>query len=133
MISLLFFTRSSVAEQDLSGRAGRELAVRGESRGHQWGLKWPPMGTFSWPPSPQRLAKIIRSQWTIENRLHFVRDTAFAEDASKVRSGRGPDNMAPRSFAINQLRTAGHTNIAAGLRNMSYAPFQRPLDLIGLN
>ncbi|WP_327580402.1 hypothetical protein [Streptomyces sp. NBC_00145] len=51
MISLLFFTRSSLAEQDLSGRAGRNLAVRGESRGHQWGGKWPPMGSLSWPPS----------------------------------------------------------------------------------
>jgi predicted transposase YbfD/YdcC len=83
--------------------------------------------------SPQRLAKIIRSQWTIENRLHFVRDTTFREDASKIRTGHGPENMATlRSFAINQLRTAGHTNIAAGLREMSYEPFTRPLDLIGL-
>ncbi|MFF0227095.1 ISAs1 family transposase [Streptomyces sp. NPDC004629] len=83
--------------------------------------------------SPQRLAKIIRSQWTIENRLHFVRDTTFAEDASKVHTGHGPENMATlRSFAINQLRIAGHTNIAAGLREMSYEPFTRPLALIGL-
>ncbi|WP_406723573.1 hypothetical protein WJ438_01235 [Streptomyces sp. GD-15H] len=51
MISLLFFTRSSLAEQDLSGRAGRYLAVRGETRGHQWGRKWPPMGSLPWPPS----------------------------------------------------------------------------------
>ncbi|WP_411089136.1 ISAs1 family transposase [Streptomyces sp. 061-3] len=29
--------------------------------------------------SPQRLAKIVHSQWVIENRLHFVRDTTFAE------------------------------------------------------
>ena len=53
----------------------------------------------------------------IENRLHFVRDTTFREDASKIRTGHGPENMATlRSFAINQLRDAGHTNIAAGLR-----------------
>jgi hypothetical protein len=37
-----------------------------------------------------------------------------------------------RSFAINQLRAAGHTNIAAGLREMSYEPFALPLALIGL-
>lgn len=83
--------------------------------------------------SPQRLAKIIRSQWVIENRLHFVRDTAFREDASKVHTGRGPENMATlRSFAINCLRAAGHHNIAAGLREMSYEPFTRPLTLLGL-
>jgi predicted transposase YbfD/YdcC len=84
--------------------------------------------------SPQRLGQLARSQWVIENRLHFVRDTTFAEDASKIRTGHGPDNMATlRSFAINVLRAAGHTNIAAGIREMSYEPFRRPLDLLGLN
>jgi predicted transposase YbfD/YdcC len=84
--------------------------------------------------SPQRLAKIIRSQWAIENRLHFVRDTAFREDASKVHTEHGPENMATlRSFAINRLRAAGHNNIAAGLREMSYEPFTRPLALLGLS
>ena len=84
--------------------------------------------------SPERIAKIVRSQWVIENRLHFVRDTAFREDASKVRTGHGPENMATlRSFAINQLRAAGHTNIAAGLREMSLRPFERPLTLLGLS
>ncbi|WP_234367286.1 ISAs1 family transposase [Streptomyces pluripotens] len=83
--------------------------------------------------SPERIAKIVRSQWIIENRLHFVRDTAFAEDASTVRTGHGPDNMATlRSFAINTLRASGHANIAAGLREMSYDGFRRPLDLLGL-
>jgi predicted transposase YbfD/YdcC len=81
--------------------------------------------------SPERLAMIVRSQWTIENRLHFVRDTTFVEDASKVRTDHGPENMATlRSFAIYQLRAAGRANIAAGLGEMSYEPFRRPLDLL---
>lgn len=84
--------------------------------------------------SPERLAKIARSQWTIENRLHFVRDTTFAKDASKVHTEHGPENMATlRSFAINCLRAASHHNIAAGLREMSYEPFTRPLALLGLH
>ncbi|WP_327241110.1 ISAs1 family transposase [Streptomyces sp. NBC_01320] len=83
--------------------------------------------------SPQRLGQLARSQWTIENRLHFVRDTTFREDASKVRTGHGPDNMASlRNLAINTLRDAGHSNIAAGLRHASYEPFTRPLDLLGI-
>jgi predicted transposase YbfD/YdcC len=83
--------------------------------------------------SPQRLGKLARSQWTIENRLHFVRDTAFAEDASKIRTGHGPENMATlRNLAINTLRQHGHHNIAAGLRHTSYEPFSRPLDLLGI-
>ncbi|MFF2819600.1 ISAs1 family transposase [Kitasatospora cineracea] len=83
--------------------------------------------------SPQRLGQLARSQWTIENRLHFVRDTAFAEDASKIRTGHGPENMATlRNLAINTLRAAGHRNIAAGIRHTSYEPFIRPLDLLGI-
>lgn len=38
-----------------------------------------------------------------------------------------------RSFAINQLRAAGHTHLAAGLRRMSLRPFERPLTLFGLS
>ena len=82
-------------------------------------------GLTSHQASPERLAKIVRSQWTIENRLHFVRDTTFAEDAWKVRTGHGPENMATlRNFAINRLCAEGHANIAAGLREMSYEPFR---------
>ncbi|MFE7359056.1 ISAs1 family transposase [Streptomyces sp. NPDC057543] len=69
--------------------------------------------------STERIAEIVRLQWVIENRLHFVRDTAYGEDASEIRTGHGPENMAAlRSFAINQLRATGHTNIAAGFREM---------------
>ncbi|WP_329449183.1 ISAs1 family transposase (plasmid) [Streptomyces sp. NBC_01426] len=83
--------------------------------------------------SPQRLSRLARSQWTIENRLHFVRDTTFGEDASKIRTGHGPENMAAlRNLAINTLRQHGHRNIAAGLRHASYDPFNRPLDLLNI-
>jgi predicted transposase YbfD/YdcC len=82
--------------------------------------------------SPQAIGQLARAQWGIEA-VHHVRDTTFGEDASKIRTGHGPENMATlRSFAISTLRTAGHHSIAAGLREVSYAPFTRPLDLIGL-
>ncbi|MBB5792142.1 hypothetical protein HDA41_000106 [Streptomyces caelestis] len=68
----------------------------------------------------------------IENRLDFVRDTAFRDDSSKIRTGHGPENMATlRSFAINRLRTAGHVDIAAALRTTALRPYGRPLTLIG--
>lgn len=89
---------------------------------------------------PRRLTDITlstsvaRSQRTIENRLHFVRDTAFYEDASKIRTGHGSENMATlRSLAINTLREHGHRNIAAGLRHVSYDPFNRPLELLNIS
>ncbi|KOU52326.1 hypothetical protein ADK54_07745 [Streptomyces sp. WM6378] len=81
---------------------------------------------------PAALGKIARSQWGIEA-VHHVRDVTFSEDASKVRTGHGPANMATfRNLAINTLRTAGYTNVAAGLRETSYEPFTRPLDLLKL-
>ncbi|WP_326592068.1 ISAs1 family transposase [Streptomyces sp. NBC_01294] len=83
--------------------------------------------------SPQRIGHLARWQWVIENQVHFVRDTAFTEDASKIRTGHGPENMATlRNTAINTLRAAGHLSIAAGLREVSYAPFTHPLDLLGV-
>lgn len=83
--------------------------------------------------SPQAIGRLARSQRVIENRLHFVRDTAFLEDASKIRTGHGPENMATlRNLAINVLRQNGHTNIAAGLRHISYDAFGRPLSLLGI-
>lgn len=67
--------------------------------------------------SPQRLGQLAVSHWTTENRLHFVCDTTFAEDTSKIRTRRGPENMPTlRSLAINTLRKHGRCNIAAGLR-----------------
>ncbi|WP_272902854.1 hypothetical protein [Streptomyces sp. BA2] len=35
-----------------------------------------------------------------------------------------------RNLAINKLHEHGHTNIAAGLREVPYEPFTRPLDLL---
>ncbi|MGP3691135.1 ISAs1 family transposase [Streptomyces sp. IBSNAI002] len=78
--------------------------------------------------SPQLIGRIARTLWGIEA-IHHVRDTTFAEDASKIRTGHGPENMATlRNLAINTLRDAGHHNIAARLREVSYTPFTHPID-----
>jgi len=66
--------------------------------------------------SPARLADWIRGHWGIEA-LHHLRDTTFAEDASKVRVGTAPRAMASlRNLAIGILHAHGHRNIAAALR-----------------
>ncbi|MEU2159358.1 ISAs1 family transposase [Streptomyces sp. NPDC019396] len=58
--------------------------------------------------SPEKIARLVRSQWVIENRLHFIRDVTFHEDRSQVRTGHGPENMATlRNLAINKLREHG--------------------------
>ena len=66
---------------------------------------------------PRLLAGWIRSHWTIENCLHWVRDVTEGEDHSSVRTGHGPQIMAAlRNLVITALRLAGVTNIAAALR-----------------
>jgi predicted transposase YbfD/YdcC len=48
---------------------------------------------------------LVRGHWGIENRLHWVLDVTFHEDASRIRSGDAPQNMAVvRHIALNLLR-----------------------------
>jgi predicted transposase YbfD/YdcC len=68
-----------------------------------------------------RLLTLVRGHWAIENRLHYVRDVTFGEDASQVRRGAAPQVMAAlRNVVIGLLRQAGWTNIAAGLRHYAW-------------
>ncbi len=53
--------------------------------------------------SPERLARLVRSQWLIENKLHYVRDVAYGEDSSQVRTGHGLQNIATPRIRCLQL------------------------------
>ena len=82
--------------------------------------------------SPRRLLDLNRGHWTIENRLHWVRDVTFDEDRSQVRKGAGAQVMAAlRNLAIGLLRRAGASNIAAALRHCA-RHVKKALRLIGL-
>ena len=82
--------------------------------------------------SPARLADYLRGHWAIENGLHYVRDTTFAEDAPQVRVGTGPNVMAClRNLAIGVLSRAGPVNLAAALRHHARDP-ARSLTTLGI-
>jgi predicted transposase YbfD/YdcC len=82
--------------------------------------------------SPSRLADLIRGHWAIENGLYNVRDVTFAEDASQVRTGAGPQVMAClRNLVIGALSRAGPVNVAVALRHHARDPY-RPLATFGI-
>ena len=59
----------------------------------------------SLPPDAALLGQAIRAHWGVENRLHWVLDVQFREDASLVRVGEGAHNLAVlRHLALNLLR-----------------------------
>jgi predicted transposase YbfD/YdcC len=71
----------------------------------------------------EHIAEVIRGHWSIENRLHWVRDVVFAEDHSQIRTGTGPAVMATlRNLAVSLHRLTGATNIAAACRHLSRHP-----------
>lgn len=79
---------------------------------------------------PEELATWVQGHWSIENKVHFVRDTTYAEDASRVRTGSGPRVMASlRNTAISLLRLLGWTSIVSANRYMA-RNMQRPIDLL---
>lgn len=70
---------------------------------------------------PARWNEWIRAHWRIENGSHYVRDTAFAEDASRIR--KNPDIIARlRSFGYNLLR-------ASRAQNIKLARYKAALDI----
>jgi predicted transposase YbfD/YdcC len=81
--------------------------------------------------SPARLADLLRGHWAIEA-LHHLRDVTFAEDASQLRTGSGPQVMAClRNLVIGVLCRAGPVNVAAALRRHARDP-RRPLATLGI-
>jgi predicted transposase YbfD/YdcC len=53
----------------------------------------------------EKILKVKRSHWGIENRLHWVLDIAFNEDRSRVRKENAPQNFAIlRHMALNLLK-----------------------------
>lgn len=79
-----------------------------------------------------RLEQLWRGHWQIENGLHHVRDVTLGEDACQVRMDRAPANLAAcRNTALNLLRRAGVTNVAAALRRHAMYPRQA-LALMGI-
>jgi predicted transposase YbfD/YdcC len=53
----------------------------------------------------ERILRVVRKHWSIENKLHWVLDVALNEDQSRVRKDQAPENLAVlRHIALNLLK-----------------------------
>ena len=54
---------------------------------------------------PERLERVVRAHWAIENNLHWVLDIAFDEDSNRSRKGHSAANLAViRHIALNLIK-----------------------------
>jgi predicted transposase YbfD/YdcC len=80
--------------------------------------------------TPAQLLSLARGHWSIENKLHWVRDVTFDEDRCQIRTGAAPQVMAAlRNLVIGLLRLRGVRNIAAALRTHAWHA-QRAIALV---
>ena len=115
-------------------RIYREVEYVSGARAGETSAEWA-YALTSLPPAQAdvtRLEQLWRGHWQIENGLHYVRDVTLGEDACQVRSDHAPANLtACRNTALNLLRLAGVTNVAAPLRRHAMYPRQA-LALMGI-
>ena len=82
--------------------------------------------------APEAVARYGRGHWGVENKIHYVRDVTFGEDAARIRTGHGPQNTSTlRSVAINFLRWTG-ASIADAKRRLALSPHKGPPDIFGV-
>ena len=69
---------------------------------------------------PQRVLKVNRGHWTIENSCHYILDWNYDEDRSRIRTGYGPENITRlRRFAIGVIKTQGARSVAQKMRQLT--------------
>ncbi len=116
------------AQQVLRRTCRRVIATTGEVQGETT------YGVTSLPPeaaSAAQLEALWRGHWTIENKVHYVRDVTMGEDACQVRAGEAPHALAAlRNGLLSLFRLLGWSLIPDALRHYgAYA--HRALALLG--
>lgn len=69
--------------------------------------------------TPNEFEKAIRSHWTIENKLHWTLDVAFAEDASRKRTNNASQNFSIlNKIALNLLKNEKSSKVGVKSRRL---------------
>ena len=94
---------------------------RSGTRGnHDYESDSPTYYISSLPPTSILISQGIRRHWSIENRLHWVKDVVTKEDTSPQLKGKASTNISLiKSWVINLLRVHGFDSITQALDYMS--------------
>jgi predicted transposase YbfD/YdcC len=69
----------------------------------------------------ERILRINRAHWSIENSCHYIIDWNYHEDRSRISKGYGPENMTRlRRFCVGLLKSKGIKNVAEKIRKLSF-------------
>lgn len=80
---------------------------------------------------PHQLLEWIRNHWTIENRLHWVKDVLLAEDKALIATQSTAHAMAAlRSTLVSLMYASGYTSLSHAIRCFCAQP-ARALNLLG--
>lgn len=81
--------------------------------------------------SADRLEQLWRGHWTIENRVHYVRDVSLGEDACRIHTGNAPHALTVfRNALLKLVRAAGWAYVPDALRHYG-ANLLRALRFVG--
>ena len=83
--------------------------------------------------SAERMGQTVRNHWHVENKLHWVLDMDFGEDAHRARTGTAAATMSHlRKMALNLLRLHPGTRKNMSLRSKSFVASISPDFLLAL-
>ncbi|MBT4969050.1 MAG: transposase, partial [Bacteroidetes bacterium] len=69
----------------------------------------------------EKILRIIRGHWSIENSCHYILDWNYDEDRCRIKTGNGPENMTClRRLAISIIKSKNVSSVAQKMRQLSF-------------
>lgn len=70
--------------------------------------------------SAEKILKINRGHWCIENSCHYILDWCFDEDRCRIRTGHGPENITRlRRFVVGVIKATSLKGVSETMRTLT--------------